>query len=188
MDWLNLFGLAAALAMDAFAVAVVAGLTLDALTKRRVFRLSFHFGLFQGLMPTVGWIAGVAIHKYIAAFDHWAAFGLLVFVGGRMIHNSVRSDQEEPRIAADPTKGWSLVLLSIATSVDALAVGLSLALIGSKIFVPVIIIGIVAAGFTILGMHLGRRIGKAWGRKVEILGGIILIGIGLKIVLEKLLS
>jgi len=188
MDWLNLFGLAAALAMDAFAVAVVAGLTLDTLTKRRVFRLSFNFGLFQGLMPTVGWIAGVAVHKYIAAFDHWVAFGLLVFVGGRMIYNSVWSGEREPRIPADPTKGWSLVLLSIATSIDALAVGLSLALIGSAILVPVVVIGVVAAGFTILGMHLGRRIGNAWGRKVEILGGIILIGIGLKIVLEKLLS
>ena len=188
MDWLNLFGLAAALAMDAFAVAVVAGLTLDALTKRRVFRLSFHFGLFQGLMPTIGWIAGVAVHKYIAAYDHWAAFGLLVFVGGRMIRNAVRGDEEETRMTADPTKGWSLVLLSVATSIDALAVGLSLALIGSAIVVPVVVIGLVAAAFTILGMRLGRRIGSAWGRRVEVLGGIILIGIGLKIVLEELLS
>jgi putative Mn2+ efflux pump MntP len=188
MDWLNLFGLAVALAMDAFAVAVVTGLTLDALTKRRIFRLSFHFGLFQALMPALGWIAGIAVHKYIAAFDHWVAFGLLVFVGGRMIYTSIRSEETERRLSADPTKGWSLVLLSIATSLDALAVGLSLALIGSKILVPVLVIGIVAAGFTILGMHLGRRIGNAWGRKVEILGGIILIGIGLKIVLEELFS
>jgi putative Mn2+ efflux pump MntP len=186
MDWLNLFGLAAALAMDAFAVAVVTGLTLDALTKRRVFRLSFHFGLFQALMPTLGWLAGMAVQKYVAAYDHWVAFGLLVFVGGRMVFNAVRGEEAESRMTADPTKGLSLVLLSVATSIDALAVGLSLALIGSAILVPVVVIGIVAAAFTVLGMHLGRRIGKAWGRKVEILGGIILIAIGIKIILEHL--
>jgi len=188
MNWLNLLALAAALAMDAFAVAVVAGLTLESLTKRRVFRLSFHFGLFQGLMPTIGWIAGIAVQEYIAAFDHWVAFGLLVLVGGRMIYNAAWGDEKEPEVPADPTKGWSLVLLSVATSIDALAVGISLAFIGSTIFVPVLIIGIVAAGFTILGMFLGRRIGSAWGRKIEIVGGIILIAIGIKIVLEQLVA
>jgi putative Mn2+ efflux pump MntP len=186
MHWLNLLALAAALAMDAFAVAVVAGLTLESLTKRRVFRLSFHFGLFQGLMPTLGWAAGVAIHRYIEAFDHWVAFGLLAFVGGRMIRNAVRQNETKAETSYDPTRGWSLVLLSIATSIDALAVGLSLALIGSNILVPVLVIGVVAAGFTVLGMYLGCRIGSGWGRNVEILGGITLIAIGIKIVVEQL--
>ncbi|MEJ2109577.1 MAG: manganese efflux pump MntP family protein [Acidobacteriota bacterium] len=188
MDWLNLLALAAALAMDAFAVAVVAGLTLKTLNKRRVFRLSFHFGLFQGLMPTLGWTAGIAVDRYISAFDHWIAFGLLAFIGGKMIHGAVRGGEERPGSSTDPTKGWSLVVLSFATSIDALAVGLSLALIGSKILIPVIVIGIVAAGFTILGMYLGRRIGFHWGHKVEILGGIILILIGIKIVVEQLVA
>lgn len=186
MNWLNLLALAAALAMDAFAVAVVAGLTLESLTKRHVFRLSFHFGLFQALMPALGWAAGIAVRRYIEAFDHWVAFGLLAFVGGRMIRNAVRQNETKPETSSDPTRGWSLVLLSIATSIDALAVGLSLALIGSNILVPVLVIGIVAAGFTVLGMYLGRRIGSGWGRNVEILGGIILIAIGIKIVVEQL--
>jgi putative Mn2+ efflux pump MntP len=186
MDWWNLLALAAALAMDAFAVAVVAGLTLESLTKRHVFRLSFHFGLFQGLMPAIGWAAGVAVHRYLAAFDHWVAFGLLAFVGGRMIYSASFGNRENAGPSADPTRGWSLVLLSVATSIDALAVGLSLALLGSTILVPVLVIGVVAAGFTITGLYLGRRIGSAWGRKIEILGGVILIGIGIKIVVEQL--
>lgn len=172
--------------MDAFAVAVVAGLTLESLTRRHVFRLSFHFGLFQGLMPTIGWVAGVAVHRYLAAFDHWVAFGLLAFVGGRMIYSAAFGGGQDAKPSADPTRGWSLVILSVATSIDALAVGLSLALLGSTILVPVLVIGVVAAGFTIAGMYLGRRIGSAWGRKVEILGGIILIGIGIKIVVQQL--
>lgn len=186
MGWLNLLALAAALAMDAFAVAVVAGLTVKPLTKRHVFRLAFHFGLFQGLMPILGWAAGIAIHQFIAAFDHWIAFGLLAFVGGRMIWGALFGDEETIDSSSDPTTGWSLVILSIATSIDALAVGLTLGVIGSTILVPVLVIGIVAAGFTVLGMFLGRRIGSGWGKRVEVLGGVILLGIGVKIVLEHL--
>jgi len=186
MGWLNLLALAVALAMDAFAVAVVAGLTVKPLTKRHVFRLSFHFGLFQGLMPAIGWVAGFAVHKYIAAFDHWIAFGLLAFVGGRMLWGAFFGDEETPESPKDPTSGWSLVLLSIATSIDALAVGLSLGVMGSTILVPVLIIGVVASGFTVLGMILGRKIGYRWGHRVEILGGAILVGIGIKILMEHL--
>lgn len=186
MGWLNLLALAVALAMDAFAVAVVAGLTVSPLTKRHIFRLSFHFGLFQGLMPVIGWAAGIAIHKYIAAFDHWIAFGLLAFVGGKMLWEALFGDEETLDISQDPTSGWSLVILSVATSIDALAVGLSLGVMGSTILVPVLVIGIVAAGFTLLGMFLGRQIGRQWGKRVEVLGGIILLGIGVKILLEHL--
>lgn len=186
MDWLNLLALAVALAMDAFTVAVVVGLTAAPLTKRRVFRLSFHFGLFQGLMPVIGWAAGVAVHKYIAAFDHWVAFGLLAAVGGRMILNALSDDENTVKSSNDPTSGWSLVFLSIATSIDALAVGLSLGLIGAAIIMPVFVIAIVASGFTVLGMLLGRRIGLRWGKRVEVLGGVILLGIGVKILLEHL--
>ncbi|MBN2321079.1 MAG: manganese efflux pump [Acidobacteria bacterium] len=184
MNWVNLLALAVALAMDAFAVAVVAGLTIKALTKRHVFRLSFHFGLFQGLMPAIGWAAGFAIHKYIAAFDHWIAFGLLAFIGVKMVWGALSGADETPDTSRDPTSGWSLVILSIATSIDALAVGLSLGVIGSTILAPVLVIGIVAAAFTVAGMFLGRQIGLRWGKRVEVLGGIILLGIGIKIVLE----
>jgi manganese efflux pump family protein len=185
VGWVSLLAIAVALAMDAFAVSVAAGVTLDCLTRRRVFRLAFHFGLFQGLMPVLGWAGGTAIHGYIAPFDHWVAFGLLAFVGARMMCEAVRGGGETQDVV-DPTSGWTLVLLSVATSIDALAVGLSLAMIGSSIVVPALIIGVVAAAFTVAGMLLGRRIGRLWGNRVAIVGGALLIGLGVKILWEHL--
>ncbi len=186
MGWLSLGGVAVALAMDAFAVAIVAGITLNPLTPRRVFRLAFHFGLFQALMPVLGWLAGAALQVYVSAFDHWIAFGLLVLVGGKMLWEALARDDSEQPALNDPTAGWSLVVLSVATSIDALAVGLSLAMLGASIFAPALVIGMVAAAFTAAGMAIGRRIGLAWGRRVEVLGGLILMGIGVKILLEHL--
>jgi manganese efflux pump family protein len=187
MGWFSLFAVALALAMDAFAVAIVAGLTLSPMTKRHVFRLSFHFGLFQALMPLIGWAAGTAVYRYIADFDHWVAFGLLSFVGGRMILGSFRGD-EEARTGRDPTSGWELVILSVATSIDALAIGLSLAMIGSRILFPALVIGVVAGVITVLGMVLGRKIGALWGRRVEAAGGVVLIAIGIRILLQHLMA
>lgn len=185
MDWISLIAVACALAMDAFAVAIVSGLALNPLTGRHVFRLAFHFGLFQALMPVIGWAAGTAVYSYIAAADHWVAFCLLAFVGLKMIWGALHENPEK-RALNDPTSGWTLIVLSIATSIDALAVGLSLAMIGSEIIVPAIVIGLVAAVFTITGMLLGRRIGSLWGRRVEALGGFILVAIGTKIVIEHI--
>jgi putative Mn2+ efflux pump MntP len=187
MGWLSLLALALALAMDAFAVAIVAGLSISPMTRRHVFRLAFHFGLFQALMPLIGWSAGTAVYKYIADFDHWVAFGLLSFVGARMIRSSFHGE-EEKRARKDPTSGWDLVILSVATSIDALAVGLTLAMIGSRILVPALVIGIVAGVITVLGMVLGRKIGILWGRRVEAAGGVVLIAIGVRILLQHLLA
>lgn len=184
MDLLVVIAIAVALAMDAFAVAIVTGLTVVPLTRRHVFRLAFHFGLFQFFMPLIGWAAGAAVQKHIADYDHWVALGLLSFIGGKMIRDSMRKDGHDRNSGSDPTSGWQLIVLSIATSIDALAVGLSLGLIGSSIFKPALIIGIVAAGFTGAGMALGRKIGSIWGKRVEILGGFILIAIGVKIAIE----
>ena len=186
MDGLSLFATACALAMDAFAVAVVAGLTLNPLTKRHLFRLPFHFGLFQALMPVIGWNAGKAVYRYISEFDHWLAFGLLAFIGLRMLWGATRGEMENKKSFKDPTSGWALVLLSVATSIDALAVGLSLAMIGSPILYPALIIGLVACAFTASGLFLGRRIGSLWGKRMEALGGGILIVIGIKILAEHL--
>ena len=183
MHPITLVAIAFALAMDAFAVAVVAGLTLDTLTKRRVFRLSFHFGLFQAMMPAVGWCAGIAVHGYIAEWDHWIALALLAYVGGTMLIGAISGDESRRR-PSDPTRGWDLVLLSVATSIDALAVGLTLAMLGESILVPAAVIGIVAAATTVVGMLLGKRIGAAWGSRVELVGGLILLAIGAKIVIE----
>lgn len=173
--------------MDAFAVAIVAGLTLKRMTRRHVFRLSFHFGLFQAVMPAIGWLAGRAVYQYISAVDHWIAFVLLAFVGGRMAWGAWQGGEDE-RPDRDPTVGWNLIILSVATSIDALAVGLSLAMIRSPIVVPSLVIGVVAAAFTATGMLLGGRLGARWGRRVEFLGGLILIAIGVKIVIEHLSS
>lgn len=188
MGWSSLLAIAVALAMDAFAVAVVTGLALNPLTRRHVFRMSFHFGLFQALMPAIGWAGGRAVHRYIEAFDHWIAFALLAFVGGRMVWGALHPGDDDEPASGDPTSGWSLVMLSIATSIDALAVGLSLAMVGSPILVPALVIGVVAAALTASGMLLGRRVGARWGPRVEVVGGLILIAIGLKILAEHMLG
>ncbi len=186
MDLLTLFGISLALAMDAFAVALGAGLLLPKLTGRHLFRFGFHFGLFQALMPVLGWLAGTSVREYIESFDHWLAFGLLTAVGGKMLWEAWQGDDKAPR-KGDPTKGLSLLMLSIATSIDALAVGLSLAVLGITIWTPALVIGFTAGVLTVFGMLLGRRIGKAWGPRVEILGGLVLLGIGVKILFEHTL-
>lgn len=183
MGFVTLLALAVALALDAFAVAIVAGLGLQPLTRRHVLRLAASFGAFQALMPALGWLAGKAVHAYISDFDHWIALALLALVGGKMILGAF-GGEDEAAPATDPTSGWTLLMLSIATSIDALAAGLSLAMIGEGIAVPALVIGLVAAAFTAAGMVLGRRVGALWGKRVEVVGGIVLIAIGVRIVIE----
>ena len=148
MSTLTLIGIALGLAMDAFAVAIGAGLQLCGATPRQIFRLAWHFGLFQALMPIIGWLAGRTVSEYIAPVDHWIAFGLLAFIGGKMIYEALKEKDEDAE-RCDPTKGWRMVMLSIATSIDALAVGLSLALLGISIWWPALVIGVVAGVMTI---------------------------------------
>ena len=185
MDAITLLGLALALAMDAFAVALGTGTVLSRLTGRHLFRLGFHFGLFQALMPVIGWLAGLTIVRWVEAWDHWIAFTLLAFIGGRMIYEAC-SDDDMPE-DRDPTRGLNLVMLSVATSIDALAVGFSLSVIGVSIWFPALIIGLVAGALTIIGMLVGKRVGDRWGSRVEIIGGLVLIAIGTKILFEHLL-
>ncbi|MBC8207870.1 MAG: manganese efflux pump [Desulfobulbaceae bacterium] len=184
MSTITLIFIAVALAMDAFAVALAAGVMLHPVNKRQLFRLGFHFGLFQGMMPVLGWVAGLSIQNLISNIDHWIAFGLLTYVGGKMIHEALNPDNE--RSKTDPTRGKTMIMLAIATSIDALAVGLSLAVIGVSILTPAVVIGITAAILTVIGMLLGGRIGQIWGKRVEIVGGIILIGIGVNILYQHL--
>lgn len=186
MDAITLFGLALALAMDAFAVALGTGTVLSRLTGRHIFRLAFHFGLFQALMPVIGWLAGQTVVRFVSAWDHWIAFALLALIGGRMIREAL-SDEEKPD-DRDPTRGFSLVMLSIATSIDALAVGFSLSVIGVSIWFPAFIIGLVAGVLTVAGMLVGSRVGDRWGSRVEVLGGFVLIAIGVRILCEHLLT
>ena len=186
MNLLTLLGIAVGLAMDAFAVAIGIGLNAQEVGLRKTLRLAWHFGLFQALMPIVGWLAGLSVERWISGIDHWVAFGLLAAIGGHMIYEALHGD-EEAKASRDPTRGASLVVLSVATSIDALAVGLSLALLGVEIWWPAVVIGAVAFAFTALGLHLGRRFGSLLGRRMEIVGGLILIGIGVKILADHLL-
>jgi len=168
MSFLSILFIAIGLGMDAFAVAIGAGVVIRKLSFGHVFRLSFHFGLFQFFMPIIGWLAGRTISDYIINYDHWIAFFLLVFIGGKMIWDAFKKD--DGKIAqADPTKGISLIILSIATSIDALAVGLSLAFLNITILYPSIVIGIVAAIMTIIGILFGKGLGRIGGKKVSCL-------------------
>lgn len=185
MDLITIFGIALALAMDAFAVALAAGAVLNPLTRRHLFRLGFHFGLFQSLMPIAGWLVGMTVQKWISAYDHWIAFALLAVVGGRMIMEAF--DEEKDKTASDPTRGLTMVMLSVATSIDALAVGLSLAMLNVSVWAPAAVIGVVAGVLTVFGMLLGRRLGDDWGKRVEVCGGLVLCIMGLKILLEHTL-
>jgi putative Mn2+ efflux pump MntP len=185
MSFFVLVGIAVGLAMDAFAVAVACSMTMGKVTGRQIYRFAFHFGLFQAMMPVWGWLAGRTIAQYIEAYDHWVALGLLGFVGGKAIWNALWG-KERQLGERDPTRGVSLVVFSVATSIDALAVGLSLAMLSVDIWYPALVIGVVTATLTTVGMLIGSRVGARFSKRVEAIGGLILIGIGLKILFSHL--
>ncbi|MBU1627570.1 manganese efflux pump MntP family protein [bacterium] len=185
MNIYEIIGIALGLSMDAFAVCIACSITLKRVSARQIFRFSFHFGFFQALMPVIGWLAGMSAHRLISGWDHWVAFGLLTFVGLKAIYES-RKEKEKDLDIKDPTKGLSLVIFSIATSIDALAVGLSLSALNVNIIKPALIIGCITGSLSIFGMILGNKIGSLFGRYIEFLGGLILIGIGLKILISHI--
>jgi putative Mn2+ efflux pump MntP len=187
MSLAELFVIALGLAMDAFAVAVASSVALGKASPRQVFRLSFHFGLFQAMMPALGWLAGLSVRDSMQSWDHWVAFGLLVAIGGRACWAALHGGEEEERKASDPTRGASLVSLSIATSIDALAVGVSFSMLRVVVWQASAVIGVVAGAMTVLGMALGARLGARFGERMELVGGLVLIGIGLKILADHLL-
>ena len=184
MNLMNVIALAIALAMDATVVSAGAGATGRSMGLRATFRLSFHFGLFQFLMPVIGWFLGSTIDQYITAVDHWIAFGLLAAIGGHMIRNGLSGDEAQK--PGDPSRGWTLILLAIATSIDALAVGFSLAMVDVDIWYPAVMIGVITAGMSVLGLHLGRRLGDRFGSRMEVAGGVILILVGGRILVSHL--
>jgi len=186
MTLLSTFIIAVALAMDAFAVSIGVGITLKKISARQTFRLSWHFGLFQAFMPVIGWILGATVRQAVESYDHWVAFILLALVGGNMVRSALQPEDKDESSPKDPTKGMTMVMLSIATSIDALAIGFSLSILKISIFFPVIVIGIVAGAFTIVGLHLGKRIGSypKLNTSMEIMGGMVLWCIGLHILYE----
>ena len=178
---LTLGGIAVGLATDAFAVSISAGMTLSPVTSRHVFRLAFHFGLFQCLMPILGWVAGSVIAGYLRTFNAWVAFALLSYVGGKMLWEAWHASVSESR--ADPTRGMTLVTLCIATSIDALAVGMSMAMVGVSVWIPAVVIGLVTGALTAAGITFGSRVGSVFGQWAEMAGGCVLILIGLRVLL-----
>ena len=166
-------------------MSVAAGITLRRVSVRHTLRLAWHFGFFQFTMPIIGWAAGSTIQPFIERFDHWAAFLLLLLIGGHMIREGFHDHHAEPQ-KTDPTRGLRLVVLSVATSIDALAAGLSLSILNIPIWFPAFIIGVVAALCTASGIHIGSRIKAATciGRYADVTGGIVLTAIGLKILYD----
>jgi putative Mn2+ efflux pump MntP len=185
LTFLNVVAIAVALAMDAFAVAIATGIKLGKIDWRQNFRLAWHFGFFQAAMPVLGWAAGLTIRNQIARYNHWIAFALLVWIAQGMLREGFRQDESEV-VPKDPTKGATMVMLSLATSLDALAVGFSLSMIKVSIWYPTLAIGVVAAIFTTIGMRLGTRLSKATliRRYADCAGGLVLLAIGLNILYE----
>ena len=187
----DVFLLALALAMDCFTVSIVSGVILRRFHTGTALRESFLFGLFQGLMPVAGWLAVRSFSSSFEAVDHWIAFGMLAFIGGKMIFDALRGEEEK---SFDPTRLRSQLALAVATSIDALAVGITFACTGygsfRQLILPVSVIGLVTFLLSVVGQWLGARFGEVVGRclKPDLFGGIILIGIGVKILLEHLLG
>lgn len=184
MDLLTVTLIAVGLAMDAFAVSIANGIAMKTLRVRHALLIASFFGGFQAAMPVVGWLAGIGLKDIMSGFDHWIAFGLLSAVGIKMIYESFKIEKAEEE--ARNLTIYLLLILSIATSIDALAVGLSFALLDISIVTPVVVIGVVTFILSYLGVVIGNRFGHLFEGKIEAIGGVVLIGIGLKILLEHL--
>lgn len=183
MDFISTLLIAVALAMDAFSVSLTKGFTMPKITKKQILWFAVFFGGFQALMPAIGYLAGMQLEWLISTFAPWVAFILLALIGANMIRESLSEDDEEEN---DKFSFKELTLLAIATSIDAFAVGVTYAVLKEEVLIPIIIIGVVAFIFTIIGIYLGKRIGNYFGDKFEILGGIVLILLGIRILLNGL--
>lgn len=178
--------IAVGLSMDSFAIAVSAGMSGRVPDKWVALRMSLSFAFFQGMLPVAGWFLGMEIEPLISPVDHWIAFGLLGFVGWRMIRSGL--DRKSDSCAVDPSRGSVLLMLSIATSIDALVVGLSFGMLSMEIFYPAVIIGIVTFIISMTGAYIGHRLDSVFGKRMEILGGVLLILIGFRILLSHIVD
>ncbi len=185
MSILQVLLIAFGLAMDAFAVSIAEGMGLRNVTKSDTLRVAIHFGGFQAVMPVVGWLAANSVYSFIAAFDHWVAFGLLTLVGAKMLADSLFGFTTGK--ARNPSTGARLLGLSVATSIDAFAVGVSLAMLQVDVWLPAAVFGIVTGVLCAIGVQAGDRIGSRLGRWAEFCGGLVLCAIGVKILCDHLL-
>ena len=186
--FITLFLMGVGLAMDAFAVSICKGLSMRKVNKKQCFIIALFFGGFQALMPLIGWLLGSSFEQYITGVDHWVAFVLLAFIGGKMLYESFKTDSEAVEIKQmdPPLDLKELLILAIATSIDALAVGITFAFLDTPIVEAIIIIGVTTFLISAAGVYVGNFAGNRYQKKAELAGGAILILIGLKILLEHL--
>jgi putative Mn2+ efflux pump MntP len=184
MEFLTITLISIGLAMDALAVSLCVGTAGQIAGLRGKIRLAAHFGIFQAGMTALGWLSGETVVQYVRGFDHWIAFALLGYVGVNLIRSGL--DKNCNAFEQDPSTGKVLVMLSFATSIDAFAVGLSISFLGVPILLSVVMIGLVALLLSALGLFAGTRLGEAFGKRMEIVGGLILIGIGIRVIFTHL--
>ena len=186
--FVELFLLGVGLSMDAFAVSVCKGLGMRKLDKKQALIIGLYFGGFQALMPLIGWLLGSQFQQYITSIDHWIAFILLGFIGGKMMVEAVRewNEEETVEVMDAPIDHKNMFVLAVATSIDALAVGITFAFLNTPIIEAITIIGITTMVLSIIGVIVGNFFGSRYKSKAEFIGGLILVLLGLKILLEHL--
>lgn len=185
MSFWTVFFIGVGLSMDAFAVSLCKGLGMRRLSIKNTLIIALFFGGFQALMPLIGWLLGTQFESYVKAYDHWIAFGLLLFIGGKMLLDAIRGGEEAPD-AGDGMNYRELLLMAVATSIDALAVGITLALSTVNIFSAIAVIGVTTFVLCVIGVLLGHAFGTKFQKGAQILGGAVLVLIGVKILLEHL--
>jgi len=184
VDTLTIFFIGIGLAMDCFAVSFTGGLCLRCIQFKDSLKVSFSFGLFQAIMPIIGWLLGTTFKNYIADFDHWIAFGLLGLIGLKMIVDTIRHKPENQRFLI--TRWKVLLSMSFATSIDAMIIGIGFSFMAVNILKAIIMIGVITVLISFLGLYLGKKSSKFTGSKAEIIGGLVLILMGTKILFEHL--
>lgn len=184
MEVITIFLIALSLAMDAFAVSIANGVSVHHFTKKEAVKQGIYFGLFQFFMPLLGWLLGSSVKETMEAFDHWIAFILLALIGGNMILESFKKEEQKQIVTLTHK---NLILQAVATSIDALAVGVSFAMLNVAILFASVIIGIVAFVLSYIGGILGNHLGAFLQKKASVAGGIVLIAVGIHIVLEHTL-
>ena len=188
LDFSSLILLSIGLSMDVFSVACVVGFGIRNIRREQITKIASSFGVFHLIMPILGWVIGAVFIDLISGYDHWAAFLLLAFVGGKMLFNGIKNNQDDEPNTKKILENQSLLLFSLAVSIDSVAIGLSFSLENVPILLPAVIIGVTAFVFTFIGVIVGSKVGTKTGRWAEIIGGIILIGIGIQVLLNHIIG
>ncbi|MEA5509585.1 manganese efflux pump MntP family protein [Crocosphaera sp. UHCC 0190] len=186
MELLNISFLGLGLAADAFAVSLTSGFVIQHIKLHKALKIALFFGVFQGIMPLIGWLLGLSFRGILSSFDHWIAFILLGFIGGKMIYEATKLEEDNKKF--NPLDTYTLLALAIATSIDALAAGLGLSFLKYSILLPCTLIGLITFGLSLVGVFIGHKFGGIFNQKIEIIGGLTLIGIGTKILIEDLIK